>query len=614
MFSRIPLFLSLLHLTSASQPEAPAPIPAPLRDLPWGQLNFLHTTDTHGWHGGHLSEAQYSADWGDYISFASHLRNRTNAEKTDLLVVDTGDRIEGNGLYDASEPKGKYTYRIFTQQHLDVITVGNHELYLQNSSEREYDTTVPAYRESYIASNLDIHNPKTGELEALAPRFRKFTTPNQGIRVLAFGFLFNFQGNADNTVVQPVQATVKEEWFQDAIRDKEVDLFLVAGHVPVRDSEEFELIYQTIRSAQWDAPIAFLGGHTHIRDFREFDDKAYGLESGRYMETIGFMSIKGLKTGGKKAQTEEAIEPQKSSPVFKRRYIDNNLLSLHHHSQTNVSTFPTELGTNVTRAIHSARKALNLDHTFGCAPQDYWLSRAHYPSDTSLLTWLEKRVLPDTFTDATSRPSIVLTNSGAMRFDIFKGPFTVDSTFLLSPFGSGFRRIKDVPYEAASQVLQVLNHQGQILLERTEGDEPPSLEMLRPPFAPQRLDPYTADTGFASDQSPLLADSKSSLPGYTTRDDFGHNGDDTVHAPIDFYAVPNCIAASVNYEPTEGPAPEKADLVYNEFVQNWVLLALKYLGQDYESGDTRPVLEGSSFTEVIARWVGENWECEDGEG
>ena len=39
-----------------AQPSAPAPIPGPLRELPWGQINFLHTTDIHGWLGGHLRE------------------------------------------------------------------------------------------------------------------------------------------------------------------------------------------------------------------------------------------------------------------------------------------------------------------------------------------------------------------------------------------------------------------------------------------------------------------------------------------------------------------------------------------------------------------------------
>lgn len=40
----------------ASQPEAAPPVAAPLRKLPWAQLNIIHTTDIHGWLGGHLQE------------------------------------------------------------------------------------------------------------------------------------------------------------------------------------------------------------------------------------------------------------------------------------------------------------------------------------------------------------------------------------------------------------------------------------------------------------------------------------------------------------------------------------------------------------------------------
>lgn len=46
----------LSALAAGAQPSAPKPVAAPMRDLPWGQLNFLATTDTHGWHGGHLQE------------------------------------------------------------------------------------------------------------------------------------------------------------------------------------------------------------------------------------------------------------------------------------------------------------------------------------------------------------------------------------------------------------------------------------------------------------------------------------------------------------------------------------------------------------------------------
>jgi 2',3'-cyclic-nucleotide 2'-phosphodiesterase (5'-nucleotidase family) len=581
-----------------------------------------------------LQEPQYSADWGDYISFAHHLHRRADEDGSDLLLIDTGDRVEGNGLYDASKPKGEYTFDIFKHQNIDVITSGNHELYLSNSSENEYYNTVPNFKQSYIASNLDIQNPKTGELEPLAPRFRKFTTKNQGIRIISFGFLFNFHGNANNTVVQPVQATVKEQWFQDAIRTNDIDLFLVAGHVPVKNSEEYDLIYDAIRKVRWDIPIVFFGGHTHIRDYRKWEAKAQGIESGRYMETLGFLSMSGLSTGKK-----DSVSPAKSAPKYERLYIDNNLYSLRHHSGTNESTFPTEAGTNVSTAITHARKELNLDHAFGCAPQDYWLNRAPYPSNSSLLTWLEKQVLPATFNTTTPNPSIIITNSGALRFDIFKGPFTIDSTFLVSPFTSSFRVAKNIPYKPASQVLQLLNNEGQILLQdliaMEHNDVNPvthnRLYELAPPLPPANLESFIAQTPTTQPfvhpehQTPLAGpgallqadaynyndnNNHPSVPGYTTVDDLGSSGDDTIHAPIRFYDVPNCVASNVGFDPVDGAdPPETVDLIYNEFIQDWVLLALRYLGVKYEKADTEETLEGKTMTDVISDWVGEFWGC-----
>lgn len=614
-FSRIPLLLTVLHLAAGEQPSAPAPIAAPLRELPWGQLNFLHTTDTHGWHGGHLQEAQYSADWGDYISFAHHLHKRADDDGSDLLLIDTGDRVEGNGLYDASDPKGKYTLDVIKHQSIDVMSVGNHELYKQNTSINEFNNVVPAFNDAYLASNLDIISPKSGEQVPLARRFKKFTTKNQGIRIVAFGYLFNFKGNANNTIVKPVQDTIKEQWFKDATADKEVDLFLVIGHVPVRDTPEFEAVYKAIRQENWDTPIVFFGGHTHIRDYRKFEKKAWGLESGRYMETLGFLSIDGLSTGKKDVPTAS------KSVEYKRLYIDNNLFSMHHHSGTNGTTFGTELGRNVSKAITEARKELKLEHTFGCAPQDYWLSRVPYPSNNSLLTLLETQVLPDAL-KGTKTPTIAITNSGALRFDIFKGPFTIDSTFLVSPFTSGFRVLKDVPFKAASRVLQTLNDQGPILLAdmiAMAGEDQTKLKELVPHHpvradsllfadeAPSRLQPLMG----AQSQTPFGSGDSDApqVPGYTTKDDAGTDGDDTIHQRINFYNIPNVIGSNASF-PTTAAAPETVDLLYNEFIENFVLLALRYLGEKREPKDSSRAVDGKTLTDVISEWIQDHWQCE----
>lgn len=47
-------------------------------------------TDTHGWLEGHLKEANYGADWGDFVSFSKILKHQADDKRVDLLIVDTG--------------------------------------------------------------------------------------------------------------------------------------------------------------------------------------------------------------------------------------------------------------------------------------------------------------------------------------------------------------------------------------------------------------------------------------------------------------------------------------------------------------------------------------------
>ena len=72
------------------QPESQNAVTQPKAPLEWGQINFLHTTDTHGWLEGHLKERNYGADWGDFVTFSRHMRHKARNLGVDLLLVDTG--------------------------------------------------------------------------------------------------------------------------------------------------------------------------------------------------------------------------------------------------------------------------------------------------------------------------------------------------------------------------------------------------------------------------------------------------------------------------------------------------------------------------------------------
>lgn len=499
-----------------------------------------------------------------------------------------------------------------------MICSGNHELYKAESADGEFYHTVPDFKGNYLASNLDIINPDTGKRQPLAPRYKKFKTKNQGIRILAFGFLFDFTGNDNNTIVQPVEETVKEEWFIEAISDRDLDLIIVYGHVDIR-SPEYALLFSVIRAAHWDTPIQFFGGHSHIRDYKIFDIKSVALESGRYMETLGFMSIDGLSTGGSSTQEPK---PQKPEVTFARRYLDNNLFSLHHHSAKNSTTFPTAHGLNVTAAIGGARKSLGLGERYGCAPQDLWVSRRPYPHPESIFTWLEEELLPGSIGGSKriqeeDKKALVIVNTGGIRFDIFKGPFTKDTKFLVSPFTSAIRYIKDVPYPAARRVIKLLNNEGPILATMAEQRvylQPPEhfAAQYRPEYFATRQSPEAAQTPLGPQAQFPMATSSEPLklfPGYTTIDDAGSDGDDTLHSAIPFYNVPNCVQAAVGFDATvPDEEPETVDVMYNEFIEKWVLLALAWLGESYSVEDTEYYAGGRSFSNIMMDWVRENWD------
>ncbi|EFY89549.1 ser/Thr protein phosphatase [Metarhizium acridum CQMa 102] len=585
------------RVAQSAQPGAVQPVAAPMRDLTWGQLNFLHTTDTHGWLSGHLLEPQYSADWGDYISFSQHMKKRADDTGSDLLLVDSGDRVEGNGLYDASTPKGLFYYDAWAEQHVDLICVGNHELYQASTADYEANTTVPKFGDKYVASNVDYIDGETGERKPLAQRYRKFKTKNKGLEILAFGFLFDFTGNANNTIVQPVAEAIKEKWFQDAIREKP-DLFVVVGHVGLRMTE-FRTIFTALRKQNWHIPIVFFGGHAHVRDALSYDSQAFAMASGRYFETVGFMSIDGIQK-----QSADDVSAA-ASLKFNRKYIDTNLLGMYYHTGLNATTFPTDDGKRVSKKIARARKALDLDHRYGCAPKDLWASRVQYPNNASIYSWIQDEVFPDVVVNKKRKDKsrLAILNTGGIRFDIFKGPFTRDSTYIVSPFTSGFNYVPDVPYNIASKVLTILNGADKIL--STHGAETRFMAIPEVMF-PSRHGQSPAAAEQEEDERLELRDTKPDLiRGYTTKDDIGTDGDDTVHEAIPFYNIPNCIQSQINF-PEKGD-PETVDLVYIDFIQPWIIPALKFAGGDYSTDDAKVYMDGT-LTYKLSEWIGKNWQ------
>lgn len=86
------------RLVRRMQPDAQNATSGPKAPLEWGQVNFIQTTDTHGWLEGHIKERNYGADWGDFVSFTAHMKQKAKSLGVDLLLIDTGVSFE-DGCY-----------------------------------------------------------------------------------------------------------------------------------------------------------------------------------------------------------------------------------------------------------------------------------------------------------------------------------------------------------------------------------------------------------------------------------------------------------------------------------------------------------------------------------
>jgi len=66
----------------------------------------------------------------DFVSFVKHMNQTAINNDVDFLLVDTGDLHDGAGLSDATSPNGNISNAIFENINYDLLSIGNHELYI----------------------------------------------------------------------------------------------------------------------------------------------------------------------------------------------------------------------------------------------------------------------------------------------------------------------------------------------------------------------------------------------------------------------------------------------------------------------------------------------------
>ncbi|TFY66095.1 hypothetical protein EVG20_g4990 [Dentipellis fragilis] len=553
------------------------PLPAPTRPLVWGDVNIIHTTDSHGWLLGHQKtswpEPNYSGDFGDFASFVTHMKELALEKDVDLLLVDSGDLHDGTGLSDGFPPggvDGHESNKFIAQLPYDLLAIGNHELYVYANTLDMHQNFAPKFPGRYLSSNVNITLNGTDGQPVSVPvgsRYAKFKT-RKGRKVTSLGVLFDFTGNSANTTVQKVEDMVKESWFAEAIQE-EPDFFLLAGHMPVSLKDHWPTVFNAVRAVHPTTPILILGGHTHIRDCQQYDNRSIALESGRYMETVGWLS----------ADLDE--KHHKKNISFTRRYLDPNRVTYEYHTGRRNNTFDTAHGQEITKGLNQLFDNFDLSFLYGTAPQDYTLNRNPYPSNGSLLSLFAEQATPVALAINNSRASVpkyIISNSGALRFDLYKGAFTKNDQLTSSPFVDAYSYIPNVTLSVAQDLFNELNKQGETrraleaydaaLYERGE------VGMRYKAW----LEEMDARHGIA------LRDASNLTLGYVTKDNCPGVGDDIAHAPLPFFSTPAFIASL----PPNVSASTPIDLVYVNFFQPQLLQVLNSVQsvRQYAATDT----------------------------
>lgn len=298
-----------------------------------------------------------------------------------------------------------------------------------------------------------------------------------------------------------------------------------------------------------------------MRDFQIYDQGATALESGRYCETLGFVSMSGIKSssyrgvqnpGGvpnpnmkaikvatngttsstiKSSATGTAILPSSSANtssfsnlLYSRRYLDWNRLTFAYHATgSQDKTFDTPSGLQVTNTITNTRQKLNLTALYGCVPETYCVSCKAFGSPGNIFPVIQTALAATVVNpDRAKTPRLIIINSGSIRFDLVQGPFTFDDSFIVSPFNDAFQYIPNVPYAVATKVLPTIQSDGSMKRRDLETrDFGFASSLTSDNCVDAVLHSQSAKLGLSRRTTPLTRDihrrqSKALTPGYIT--------------------------------------------------------------------------------------------------
>ncbi|KIR68685.1 vacuolar protein [Cryptococcus bacillisporus CA1873] len=584
-------------------PFAALELPIPTSHLEWKQANFLSISDSHGWLLGHQHstwpEPNYSGDYGSFASFVIHMREIADEKGVDLLLVDAGDHHDGSGLVSSSPDSASLAEDIFSMIQYDVITIGNHELYHYADALDIYENQE-RWGGRYVTSNVNITVEREGEWQSvpIGQTHLKFTT-KQGYNVTAFGVIFNFKAHDKGITVQKPSKLAREPWFREAIRDAP-DYFILSGHMPVRgEIAEFAPVFNAIRDIHPKVPIYIFGGHTHVRDCVQYDERSIGVVPGKYLETVAFTSSSLPSSAGDDRPLDVAR-------------------SYKWHTNQTSDTFDTKEGRRISLSLQHLASSLNITESLGVSPHNYYLSRHPWGHPRSVLTLFSDKVLPNTVVDhegGKDQGRIIIGNAGSLRFDLFQGVFDRNDELTVSPFTSAFLYTR-LPVSLARNITDQMNRAGASKLmsksPMTPYEEEQRVKRIHDKWMYEQWQAYEREIAQEGDTQKVMVDKgkdKPSTLGHVTRDKCPGTGDDIVHIPVPFYPdQPDFISTPFPSVAED----EEIDVVCMDFALDDFLTAVNTLdpARNLEESMMKPYAKGLRINTVFGKYAQRYWRAE----
>lgn len=238
--------------------------------------------------------------------------------------------------------------------------------------------------------------------------------------------------------------------------------------------------------------------------------------------------------------TRKATANSTSPFRYSRRYLDWNRATFEFHT---AGMQVDKSGLSTTADITKYRDELQLSRVFGCTPRNFCITCAPFNSSDSIFPLLSQ-ALAETVVNETRKdiPRYVIANTGGVRVDMYKGPFTYDDFFTIMPSRNSLLYIPEIGCSKAATLLDELNR------VTTRQHNPISFEFdlcVDPIVTPLMARDGSSHTyAFNAVTKRQVVDL---VPGHTTVDEFGSDGDDIVHSPIPYHDLPQYYQGAAGF-------------------------------------------------------------------